>query len=249
MSMPWIDALAAVTLVNAISLSGAVFLAGGRARLERNLHLIVAFAVGALFGDAFIHLLPEAFRSGPDPLASALPVLAGFFVFHALDGMVQAHVPPGAAASRRMRSIVAMNLAGDGLHNFVDGLLIGASFLAGLPIGLSTTLAVILHEIPQEIGDFGILVHAGQPPRKALALNLLSSLTATLGTALSLALGSRLGGYARMMLPFTAGGFLYLGGSVLLPSLGHSRGLRDFFLDWLAMAAGVGVMAALAVLE
>ena len=145
--------------------------------------------------------------------------------------------------------MVLLNLAGDGIHNLVDGLLIGASFMADPALGMTTTLAVLLHEIPQELGDFGVLVHGGLSHRKALGFNFLSAMAALAGTAVSLAAGPYLSGYETAMLPVTAGGFVYLAGSTLIPDLLAHVKPRDFLKELAAMAAGVAVMAALALGE
>jgi zinc and cadmium transporter len=142
-----------------------------------------------------------------------------------------------------------VNLVADGVHNLVDGMLIGASYLAGVPVGIATTVAVILHEIPQEMGDFGVLLQAGFSRRNALLLNFGSGCLAIVGALLSLLAGSLVEGFTRVMLPFTAGGFIYIAGSDLLPELHkETRPLRSA-LQLLAVAVGVGLMLLLARLE
>ncbi len=236
----WAYTLGAVLAVSLASLAGAFLLTLRPKTLDDNLHVMVSFAVGALFGDAFIHLLPEAFaRAGGDTLPVSLQVLLGIFLFLALERLILWRHGHGK------RPVAALNLIGDGAHNLIDGLIIGASFIASPMLGLTTTLAVLLHELPQELGDFGVLVHGGLSHRKALGFNFLSSLCAVAGALASLLLGPNLAGYSDAMLPVTAGGFIYLAGSTLIPDLLSHVEPRDFLKELAAMLAGIGVMVAL----
>jgi len=134
------------------------------------------------------------------------------------------------------------NLIGDGVHNLVDGLVIGASYLVGIPLGITTTIAIILHEIPQEIGDFGVLVHGGFTRKKALMLNLLTALTAVAGVIISLLIGTKIQNYTLFLLPFTAGGFIYIAGSDLIPELHKEvKPLKSLF-QLIAILLGIGIM-------
>ena len=177
----FLQALGSVTVVSLLSFLGALYLFVDEKLLRKSLLILVSLGVGGLLGDAFLHLLPESYANKNNhELTVSLLVLAGILMFfvqekilkwHHLDFNDQDHIHP----------VGYMNLAATGMHNFVDGVLIGASFLAGPRIGIATTLAVILHEIPHEISDFGVLVHAGFKPKKALWLNFLSALTAIVG--------------------------------------------------------------------
>jgi zinc and cadmium transporter len=141
-----------------------------------------------------------------------------------------------------------MNLVGDGVHNVIDGMIIGASFLISTTIGISTSLAVVLHEIPQEIGDFGILVHGGLTPRKALTFNFLSAIFAILGTILSLTVGPYIKNYATYILPITAGGFIYMAGSDLIPELHHDVKVSISFIQFVLILLGIALMVLLKLL-
>ena len=159
----WCATLASVIAVSLASLIGLVSLSSNGARVQRAVFVLVGLAVGAMFGDAFIHLLPQAFRSPTDQLATSLYILLGLLIFFLLEKFLlwrHEHVPHAADC---IHPVGYMNLVADGLHNLIDGLLIGSSYLVSLPVGLATTIAVLLHEIPQEIGDFGVLLHAGLP--------------------------------------------------------------------------------------
>lgn len=142
-----------------------------------------------------------------------------------------------------------MVLVGDGVHNFVDGLLIAASYQVSVEVGVATTIAVVLHEIPQEIGNFGVLVHAGYRHTQALWYNFLSALTAVAGAALALMLGSVTEQFALWLLPFTAGGFIYIALSDLIPELQRDERAGQGVLQVVAIVAGVLSMVALLALE
>ncbi len=241
----WIYSLMSVVIVSLISLIGVFTLALKRKFLESILLILVSFAVGGLFGDAFMHLIPEAFEKlGIRPIVSLL-VLLGILIFFVLDKFIRwrhCHVPTSKA---HPHPVVFMNLIGDGVHNLIDGMVIAASYMVSLPIGLATTLAVILHEIPQEIGDFGILVHGGLSTRRALGFNFLSALTAILGAVLSLIIGPFIKDYSLIILPVTAGGFIYMAGSDLIPELHLENDARVSLAQFCAIALGIGIMGLL----
>src|SRR5690606_7506091 len=123
------------------------------------------------------------------------------------------HAHHGHAHHDHAAPFATMNLVGDAAHNLIDGMIVAAAYLVSIPAGVVTTLAVMFHEIPQEIGDFGVLVYGGYEPRKALLYNFLSGLTAVLGAVLALVIGARVEGFADYLLPITAGAFLYVAGS------------------------------------
>jgi zinc and cadmium transporter len=242
-------ALLSVTLVSLLSLIGIFFLGLDEARLRRMLLSMVSFATGGLFGDAFFHLLPVAIRApGAGPMTS-LWVILGILIFFVLEKFIRwrhCHVPESSAHTH---PVVAINFIGESAHNLIDGLLIGASYVAAPSLGLATTLAVILHEIPHEIGNFGVYVHGGLKVRKALLANFLSALTAVLGTLASLYLGTHLQHYSQALVPLTAGGFIYVAGSDLIPELQHEVAWRVSLGQLIWMLAGLGMMASILALE
>lgn len=247
----WFYSLASVIFVSLISLIGVFTLSLKRETLSKILLLLVSFAVGALFGDAFIHLLPETFKELGANLSTSLLIIAGLLVFFVLEKFIRwrhCHVP---SSKEHLHPVVTLNLIGDGVHNLIDGMIIAASFSVSIPIGITTTLAVILHEIPQEIGDFGVLIHGGLPIKKALVFNFFSALAAILGAVISLVIGTHIKGYTVTLLPITAGGFLYIAGSDLIPELHHGcdTKISTSLLQFLCIAAGVLVMALLVFLE
>ncbi|MBU0630709.1 MAG: ZIP family metal transporter [Candidatus Margulisbacteria bacterium] len=241
----WGWSLLSVTVVSLISLVGIFTISLNRQKLGEILLILVSFAVGGLFGDAFIHLIPEAFESFGNKLVVSLLVLSGILLFFILEKFIRwrhCHVP---TSENHPHPVVFMNLIGDGVHNIMDGMIIAASYLVSFPIGLATTLAVILHEIPQEIGDFGILVHGGLTVRRALLFNFLSAVLAIFGAVISLTIGPLVKDYALYILPITAGGFIYMAGSDLIPSLHDSCELGESWKQFLAIVLGLGIMVGL----
>jgi zinc and cadmium transporter len=248
-------ALASVVVVSAVSLVGVLAIALREGQAGALARVFVSFAVGALLGDAFIHIIPEAFTGGAaarTPLRSSLLILGGMMVFFVVEKLVR-HGHDRLAGSRDHRgrpAVAAINVLGDAIHNFIDGVLIGASYLVSPVVGVSTTIAVVLHEIPQEIGDFGILVDSGLSVRRALLVNLGSASVALVGTAVALVAGA----VARdvvvaTLLPVTAGGFVYLAAATLIPGLQHDRSLRALLEQTVLIAAGIAVMGFLTLLD
>jgi zinc and cadmium transporter len=247
MSTAWLGALLSVLGVSVISLLGVVTLSWAPNRLHRITDLLVSFAIGALLGDAFLHLLPEAFDHGHrSSLAISVSALIGIGAFFLLERLVR-HRLYHLHEHQTVRPVVWMNLVGDGLHNLVDGMLIGASWATGdVTLGTATTLAVVLHEIPQEIGDFGILVHGGLSVRKAIVLNLLSGLTAIVGAVGVLLLHEEVHSIEDFLVPFTAGCFIYIAAADLIPELQHEQvSFRTSIVQVALIAAGIAVMATL----
>jgi len=215
----WI--IAATSLVSLISLIGVTALIFSEKRLKKILLALIGFAAGALIGGAFLHLLPESIESSAasDLHNIFLAVIAGFITFFILEKLLWRHCHERACP---IHVFAYLNLIGDGVHNLIDGFIIAASFIAGVPLGVATTLAVAAHEIPQELGDFGVLIYGGFKPRKALLLNFGTALTAIAGGIVGYYLLPHMGGAMIYLLPFAAGGFLYIAASDIIPEL-HRR--------------------------
>jgi zinc and cadmium transporter len=179
----------------------------------------------------------------------ALYILLGIMIFFLLEKFLRWRHCHLSEDEEHVHPVVTMNLVGDGVHNMIDGMVIGASYLVSIPLGLTTTLAIVLHEIPQEMGDFGVLIHGGLSVKKALAFNFLSALTAIIGTILSLTIGPHVQGYTVALVPITAGGFIYIAGSDLLPELQHDVKVGRSLLQFAMILVGIGIMAALVILE
>jgi zinc and cadmium transporter len=246
--MVWGYSLGSVVIVSLISLVGIVALLLFK-DIKKITFMLVAFAIGGLFGDALIHLLPEAFEDFENKFFVALLTLLGILIFFVLEKYLRWRHSCLSESEGHIHPVVTMNLVGDAVHNMIDGMVIGATYLVSIPLGLTTTLAIILHEIPQEMGDFGILVHGGLSVKKALGFNLLSALTAVVGAILSLVIGPHVQGYTVALVPITAGGFIYIAGSDLIPELQHDIKIGRSLVQFGLIILGIGIMSALVFLE
>jgi len=248
MNEVWIYSLASVLAVSLIAIIGIFALAIKAEKLRKILIYLISFSAGALFGDAFIHLIPEISERGL-LFSYSIYILIGIIIFFILEKFIHwrhCHIPQ---SKHHVHPFAYMNLIGDSLHNFIDGLVIAASYLISIPVGLATTLAVILHEIPQEIGDFGVLLYAGFSKLKAIALNFLTALTAVLGALVGLVLGNYIENIEIPIICLAIGGFIYIAGSDLIPELHKESGFKVSFWQIFSFILGVLIMMALLVLE
>lgn len=254
-------AIISVVVVSLLSTIGLFSFFIKENKLKRILLYLVSFSVGALLGDAFIHLIPEAAEEG-FTFEISLFIILGIVISFIVEKVIHwrhCHVMYGSLENCKDKShhthyhnhepLAFMNLFGDGVHNFIDGLVIGASYLVSIPVGLATTFAVIFHEIPQELGDFGILLHAGFSKTKAILYNLLFGLTSVVGVIIAISLGSSSEMLIRFLVPFAAGSFIYIASANLIPELQKEVRVRHSVMQLVAFILGVGVMAALILLE
>ena len=242
--------LASVFLVSLVSLIGVLTLSFKSSTLKRFLIYFVSFSAGALLGDVFIHLLPGVVEENGFELSISLYILFGIlfsFIIEKIISWRHCHHP---TTKEHPHPFAIMNLVGDLMHNFLDGLIIGASYLINVPVGIATTLAVVLHEIPQEIGDFGVLLHGGFSKGKALFLNFITALSAVFGAAVALILATRIESSLGFLIPFAAGNFIYIAGSDLIPELNkYEFTTKGSFLQLATIILGIGVMMALLIWE
>lgn len=251
---PLFSALIAVGLISAISLIGITALSFREAFLRSVLFMLISLAAGALFGDAFIHLIPEAFEETINPLLVSGVILAGLLSFFVLEKFLRWHHSHGddtldAAAHMEVHPVGHLVLISDGLHNFIDGVAIGAAFLVSVEVGIATTIAIVLHEIPQEVGDFALLIHAGFSRVKALFMNFLSALLAFAGVGCAFLLAGTFSLATPLIAAFAAGNFIYIAGSDLVPELHKTTGVRHSLLQFLAVLTGLLIMVLLLGLE
>ncbi len=243
----WI--ILSVIVVSAISVIGIFFIFLKKEKLNSLLLFLVSLAAGSLLGGAFLHLIPEIIEGTGFTFSVSLLLLGGILLFFSIEHFIQwrhCHIP---TSKSHPHSLGTMNIIGDGIHNFTDGLIIAASYFISIPVGIATTLAVILHEIPQEIGDFGILLYAGYSKRKALFFNFLSALTAILGAVVGIILADKSTVFAYIVMPIAAGGFLYIAGSDLIPEI-HKKQEKKFSFRYLAgIIIGILIMYGLTLLE
>lgn len=217
-------AMGSTILISLISLVGAITLFLNEKILNKIVLLLVGFSAGALLGGAFFHLLPEATEQ-VDAKIVYLWVIFGILAFFALEKLLYwRHCHKDKC---EIHAFTYLNLVGDGFHNLIDGMVIAASYLVNFQTGIVTTIAIISHEIPQELGDFGILVYGGFSKGKALFWNFMSALTAVVGTFIGFYLYKHFQGSIPLMLGFTAGGFIYIAGTDLIPEL-HKKKINDF---------------------
>lgn len=245
----WIYGLASVLIVSLISLVGVFALSINHKKLEKVLIYIVSLSAGALFGGAFLHLLPELVEDTGFSLNVSYMILVGIILFFIVEKIVSWHHCHHGHEKGHVHSFAIMNLVGDGFHNFLDGLIIGASYLVSIPLGIATTLAVALHEIPQEIGDFGVLLKGGFSRKKALLLNFISALISVLGLIVSFVLSRYVESIHLFLIPIAIGGFIYIAGSDLIPELNKDFNRKRSLLQLLTFVLGIVIMALLLLLE
>ena len=238
----WIYSLFSVLIVSLISLVGLLTLSIKENLLKNILIYSISFSAGALFGDVFIHLLPEIIKKTGLTAQISSFVLLGIVVSLFIEKIIHwrhCHMPVNKTHVHRF---AYMNLFGDSIHNFIDGLIIGAAYLISIPVGMATTMAVIFHEIPQEIGDFGVLIHAGLNRKKALMYNFLTATTAILGTIIAILLSSKIEGATNMLSAFAAGSFIYIAGSDLIPELHKETELKKSVIQIFTFILGIAIM-------
>jgi zinc and cadmium transporter len=246
----WLLGLTSVIVISAISLMGVLVLWLKDQQLKKILLYLVSFSVGGLFGDAFIHLIPEAIEEGGFGTSVSLLILLGILFSFVVEKFLQwrhCHIP---TSSEHPHSFAYMNLFGDAVHNLIDGLIVGGSYIVSIPIGISTTLAVVFHEIPQELGDFGVLIHGGFSKRKAVWFNFLTALTAIVGAIIAFVVGTTTEGFIPLLIPFAAGNFIYIAGSDLIPELRKDEpDLKKSALQITSITLGVAMMLLILLLE
>jgi len=238
----WFSSLISVLIVSSLSLVGAVALLFKRELSKRQVLYLVSFSVGGLLGGAFFHLVPEAIEINGEVLRVSTWLLVGIFTSYILEMVLKwrhCHIP---TSDEHPHSFAYINLVGDGVHNMIDGIIIGGAYLTSTSLGVATTIAVCLHEIPQEIGDFGVLVYAGMTRRRALLLNLMSASTAILGVVIALTLSAYVENLVALLLPFAAGNFIYIAGSDLVPELQDEKQLSISLVQLALMVLGVSLL-------
>ncbi len=241
--------LVSVMLVSIISLVGIFTLSIKAETLKKILIYFLSFSAGAMLGDAFIHLLPEAAEEFGMTTKIGLFIMAGIgfsFLVEKIIHWRHCHMP---ITKQHIHPYAKMNLVGDFAHNIIDGIIIGASYLVSIPVGIATTIAVLIHEIPQEISDFGVLIHGGFSRKKALIYNFFTALSSLIGAGLALLLGNIIENSLMFFIPFTVGTFIYIAGADLIPELHKETGIRKSIGQFLFLLLGVAVMLSMLLLE
>lgn len=250
--MIWFYIMGSVAVVSGISLIGAAMLFLRESRVRTALFLLVSLSAGALLGDVFLHLLPQLFQKSNSPLAVSVLILGGVLLFFVLEKFLywrHCHTEGNEEEARKIRPLGALVLVGDAAHNALDGIVIAASYLVSIEAGIATTLAVILHEIPQEIGDFGVLLHVGFSKGRALFFNFMSALAAFGGALVVWFLGGFSEGLTVIALAVAAGTFLYIAGSDLIPEIHKTSDTRRSLIQFFTVLLGIALMALLLIIE
>ncbi len=235
------------TLIGSVfSLVGGALLLFNEKKTLKYSHFLAAFAAGTLLGTVFFDLLPEALSSSEE-LSLGIDIflwtLAGILGFFLLERFIHwFHHHQHEYLDEKIKPTVPLIIAGDSVHNFIDGVVIAATFLVSIPLGIVTTLAVAAHEIPQEIGDFGILLHKGLRRKKVLLVNIFSALTAVLGALISFWVGERIEASLPILLSITAGFFIYIAASDLIPEIHHENRKGFAVIETALMFLGVGTI-------
>ena len=237
-------AIGSVVLVSLFSLVGILLLLLREKILNYVVILLVSFSSGSLFGNAFIHLLPETVaRNGFTVWVSifTLSGIAGCFVVEKFVHWRHVH----STEHSEVEAFAYMNLLGDAVHNLLDGVVIVSAYALDISVGVATTIAILFHEIPQEMGDFGVLVHGGLSRKKALFFNFVTALTALIGALLTMVLINFAQQITVFLIPFSAGTFIYIAGSDLIPQLHKENEIRDSLLQLVFFSLGISVMLVL----
>jgi len=229
--------------MSALALVGAITVFMSASTLDRIVLPMVGLAAGSLLGGAFFHMLPESVDALGNGTGAYLAVVVGFIVFFVLEQFLHWHHCHRAEHSEH-RPLGHLVLLADGLHNLIGGLAVGGAFVVDIRVGIVTWLVAAAHEVPQELGDFGVLVHSGWQRRSALAWNLASALTFLVGAVAAYALAERV--EVAYLLPFAAGNFLYIGAADLLPEITSETRTRDKLETSGTFLVGLGILLAAA---
>ena len=233
-----IYSIIAAIIVGLVSFVGALSLLISGEKLNKIIIYLVAFSAGALMGGAFFHLLPEAIGATSDAMQAFVWLLVGFCLFYILERVLRWHHCHNGECHEHGH-IGWMNVIGGGIHNIIDGMIIYAAFSISIPLGWSVLFSIILHEIPQELGDFGVLIYSGFSKIKALMYNFVSGIVAVIGVFIAYFAGSYISNFQFYLLPVAAGGFIYIAASDLIPELhkdNHTqRSILNFALFALAL--------------
>ncbi len=247
-TLAWI--VVAGLAMSSLALVGSITLVLSERTLKRLVMPLVAFAAGSLLGGALFHMLPESVEVMGNRLAVYLWLTAGFVTFFVLEQFLQWHHCHRAVGQHG--PLGHLILLADGAHNLIGGLAVGGAFVIDIRLGVVTWLVAAAHEVPQELGDFGILVHSGWKPRSALLYNLASALTFLVGGLLAYALSGTVD--VAFLVPFAAGNFIYIASADLIPQITTTERyaipsdslllMRDKVEQSLALAAGLGLLLA-----
>lgn len=237
--------LLSVLLVSVSSVIAAIPLLLKKEVSKKTQLFLLSVSVGVLLSTVFMGLLPEAV-SHKYTLGVALNILFGFLVMFVLEKFVHYHHSKkhehDEVGHSHAYSMAPVNLIGDAVHNFIDGMVIAGAYAVNITVGITATISVLFHELPQEIADFGVLLYSGLSKKKALLFNFMSALTAVLGAVIGIFLTEKMHSFTEFILPFAAGNFLYIAASNLLPELHRQCKIKDTLVHILAIILGIGII-------
>jgi zinc and cadmium transporter len=234
--------LISTLIISLIAFIGALTISINKKIFDKLLMALVALSAGALMGAAFIHLMPEAINESSTELVLEF-ALIGFVSFFFIEKIFYwRHCHKNKCD---IHTFAYMNLIGESVHNFIDGLLIAVSYMVNIPLGIATTIAVAMHEVPQELGDFGVLVYGGFTKKKALMINFLIGLLCVAGGLTGYYLSSNIEGLTIPLIAITAGGFIYISASDLIPEIRKESKAVKSIITFLVFIAGILIMTLL----
>lgn len=243
----WTYTIFSVFVVSLLSLLGLIVFPFGEEKIQKFLLWAVAFAGGTLLGDAFLHLIPEAYKES-NGISVSFSLLAGILAFFVLEKFIHWHHCHDIECEEHNQSFSYVIMIGDAAHNFIDGMIIAASFLVSLPIGIATTIAVVAHEIPHEVGDFASMLYGGFTKKKALWYNFLAGIVAIFGAVAVLVVGKDFANATHYLIPFAAGGFIYVASADIIPELHKANEIKHSLGQLLLILLGIAVMYGLLIL-
>ncbi|MEA3430821.1 MAG: ZIP family metal transporter [Nanoarchaeota archaeon] len=243
--MNFIYPIISVIIVSLISIVVAIPLLIKKKLSTRLLLFLLSISVGVLLSTVFLNFLPEMIEHGYT-LMTGIYILLGFVVMFILEKFIHFHhhkkCETGDCGHGHAYNVAPVNLIGDGIHNFIDGLVIAGAYAVNITLGIAATVSIIFHEVPQEIADFGVLLYSGLSKKKALVFNFVSAATAIVGTVLGFFLIEKIHGFTHFIIPFAAGNFIYIAASNLLPQLHRHCKLKDTILHLAAIFIGIAII-------
>lgn len=231
--------LISIFILALISLIGFFSIFFRKKHLKNLILFLVSFSTGALFGAAFLHLLPEAIGTGGLTLKIAIYFLSGILSFFIIEKFISWRHCHDETCKEHKHKVGTMNLIGDCVHNTLDGMIIAGAYFVSIPLGITTTIGIFAHAIPQEISHFGILLYSKFSKKKALFFNLFASCFAFIGAIIVFFIGLEISGFSTFLISFAAGGFVYIAGSDLIPELHKETKLNKSFTQFIAIILGI----------
>jgi len=237
--------LISVAIISLISIIFAIPFFFKKQISKKVLLFLLSMSVGVLLSTVFMNFLPEAVEHEYN-LQVAFYIMAGFLLMFLLEKFIHFHhnkkCEDGHCGHGHAYNVAPINLIGDGIHNFIDGIVIAGAYAVNVTLGVAATISIIFHEIPQEIADFGVLLYSGMSRKKALIFNFLSALTAIVGALVGIFLVGRMHGFSEFIIPFAAGNFIYIAASNLVPQLHRECKLVDTLLHFAAIILGICII-------